>query len=343
MKRGILILVFVYMTMLAHAQSYPSEWIKYTSDGYLHDIQVDKNYANKSIAEFNKELTNIAVTNLAKQIKLHVEDVAQIKKVAIDGKSSISYSAQTQFSTDVEMSLVVTRTNYNKLTNEGAAIAYIDKAAAQSFYYNKLTGLYNEINNSIAVAEKYSVNKLNKQAKKELEQVLPLFSNINEPLFWLNIFGYTNEQLQSWQQKFNEQEQQINQMLIDMKHGISIYLSCEADIFGKPYNSFQKELKGTMQSQEYNFTDSITDADWIIEVECTSSEYNSKAFGTTTTYFAHANANIKITKKMSNQVICEDMISVKGGHTISFAEAAKQAYKDLKKKLGAYIKENISN
>lgn len=329
--------------MLAQAQTYPSEWTRFISDGYLYDIQIDKNISNKSIADFNKELTNIAVTNLAKQIKLQVEDVAQINKVAIDGKSSIHYSAQTKFSTDVEMSLVVTRTKYNQLTNEGYAIAYIDKSAAQLYYLNELTGLYNEISNSIAVAEKYSKNKLNKQAKSELEQALLLFPNIEKPLFWLNIFGYTNNQLSDWQHKFNNTEQQINQMLIDMDHGISIYLSCKADIFGKPYNSFEKELKGTLLSQEYSFTDSITDADWVIVVDCTSSEYNKKTFGTTTTYFAYANANIRITKSVSNQVICEDMISIKGGHTISFAEAAKQAYKDLKKKLGAYIKENITN
>lgn len=342
MKRSILGIIFVYVSLLALAQSYPSEWSKFTSDGFLYDVQVGKNESNRPIAEFKNELAEVAVTNLAKQIKLHIKDEAQINKIAIDGHSQVTYQVSTSFSTDVELSLVTTRSEYNELNNEGYAIAYIDKKAAYLFYENQLKGIRDEIDAGIAIAQKYCANKMNKRAEAELQNALNIFSGIEQPLIWLNIFGGTSEQFSKLQQAFNQQKQQINQMLIEMRHGVTIYLHCSAEIFGEAYNAFEKELKGSIRSNEYSFTDSINQADWIIEVKCDATEYNSSEYGKTTTYFSHANGNVRIIKTISDQVVCEDSFSAKGGHTISYAKAAMSAYKELKLKLSKCIKEHIS-
>ena len=60
-----------------------------------------------------------------------------------------------------------------------------------------------------------------------------------------------------------------------------------------------------------------------------------------TSYFAYADARITIDKGATSQRIYENEISVKGGHTQNYTQAAKTAYKDLSRQLSEIIEGNI--
>lgn len=341
MKRACLIFGLLCLAFAVGAQEYPPEWSKYTFGGYLYDIQSDSNDRNLSETDFKNYLLNIARTNLAKQIQIRVQDVAELNKVSVNGRTGMTYSSNTTYSTDVNLKLVETRTEYNALTKTGSAIAYIDRDAARSYYSNELSLILNKINSAITVAETFVASGFKAKAQTELEASLTQLPAVEEPLFWMNIFGTSQVVLTDWQDRINTAEQTVKRMLADLKHSTVIYLSCKADIFGKPYSALQDELKGVLAADGCSFTDNPSNADWVITVKCTTREYSHVVTGNTGSYFAYVDAQIIIDKTITSQRIYEDAVSIKGGHVFGYPEAARAGYKESKTTLGEIIKKAI--
>ncbi len=341
MKRVWFLICLLWISFGTKAQQYPPEWVKYTYGGYIYDIQSDINNRNLSETDFKNYLLNIARTNLAKQIEVRVQDAAELSKLSVNGRTAIAYSSNTVFSTDVNLKLVETRTSYNPVSKTGYAIAYIDRNAARDYYKKDLTLIYNRINNSIVLAENFIASGFKSKARSELDSSVKQFGHVDEPLFWMNIFGSSQSDLSEWLDRFNNAEQTVKRMLADLQHGTVICLSCNAEILGKPYPALQNELKGILAADGCSFTDSPTEADWVITVTCKAKEYSNVKVGSSNTYFSYVNAQIVIDKVITSQRIYEDEISVKGGHTFGYEEAAKAGYKEIKQQIGKIIKEKI--
>lgn len=331
----------IWSFLSVNAQECPPEWVKYTYGGYFYDIQSDNNTRRFLEADFKNYLLNNARASLAKQIKMNVHDAAEMNKTAIDGRTSIIYSSNTTFSTDLNMKLVETKSIYYPSTGEGYAIAYIDKDAAKNYYTNELTLIKNKITNTIELADSYIESGFKKKAELELNKSLKLFNAVDEPLFWLNIFGAGQPEINDWQRSFNQAEQNVKRQLADLKHATVIYLSCNADLFGKSYPTLQNGLKGKLAAKGCSFTDSPDNADWVITVNCSAREYSNVKAGNSNAYFTYIDAAISIDKTMSSQRIYEDEISVKGSHTFGYQEAAKAGYKDIVTELSEIINKNI--
>lgn len=341
MKRFGFFFVTIFTFLSFYAQECPPEWVKYTYGGYFYDIQSDNNNRRLPEADFKNYLLNSARASLAKQIKMSVKDVAQMNKTAMDGKSSIKYSSNTTFSTDLNMKLVETKSMYSPSTGEGYAIAYIDKDAAKNYYTNELTLVKNKISNSIELADSYIEGGFKKKAELELNKSLKFLNSVDEPLFWINIFGAGQSEINDWQRSFNHAEQNIKRQLADLKHATVIYLSCNADMFGKSYPTLQNELKGKLAAKGCSFTDSPQIADWVITVNCLAREHSNVKAGNSNAFFTYIDAAISIDKTISSQRIYEDEVSVKGSHTFGYQEAAKAGYKDIAKELSKIINQTI--
>lgn len=337
MKQFGIILLILTAFLRINAQECPPEWVKYTYGGYFYDIQSDHNNRNLSETDFKNYLLNNARANLAKQIKMSVHDSAELNKIAVDGRTSIRYSSNSEFSTDLNMKLVETKTLYNPNNHEGSAIAYIDRDAALKYYKNELILTYNKIKNSVKIAENYISTGFKSKAKSELELSLSCIAQVDELLFWMNIFGASQSELSDWNDKFNFAEQDAKSRLADLEHGTVIYLSCVAEIFGKPYPALQNELKGMLSKDGCSFTDNPKKADWTITITCNTREYSNVKVGNSNSYFSYVDAHIIIDKNITSQRIYEDEVSVKGGHTFGYSEAARAGYKDVSKKLGDII------
>lgn len=342
MKEFIFFIMVIWTFLSINAQECPPEWVKYTHGGYLYDIQKDNNSRKLPEADFKNILVNNARAGLAKQIKLSVQDVAKLEKTAVDGKTSVKYSSNTTFSTDINMKLVETKSMYSPSTGEGYAIAYIDKDAAKNYYTNELSLVRNKITNYIELANSYMDGGFKKKAELELNKSLTLFNSVDEPLFWLNIFGVSQSEIYDWQRSFNQAEQNIKRQLAELKHATVIYLMCNADLFGKSYPTLQNELKGKLAAKGCSFTDSPQNADWVINVNCSAREYSNVKAGKSNAYFTYVDAAISIDKTISSQRIYEDEVSIKGSHTFGYQEAGKAGYKDITKELSEIIIKTIS-
>lgn len=338
MKRVCIFLCSLWILLSADAQQYPPEWVSYTLGGYLYDIQSDSNTKNLSETDFKNYLLNIARTNLAKQVQVRVQDAARLEKSSKDGHTTITYSAKTDFSTDVDLKLVETKTSYDSESGVGYAIAYIDRDAARNYYSNELMLICNKVENSIVLAENFIEAGFKSKARSGLEVSLQQFALTDEPLFWMNIFGASQQDITEWTGRISTNEQTVKRLLAELKHSNTIYLSCTADVFGKPYPTLQNELKGVLAVDGCNFTDSPSDADWAITVTCNAREYSTVNGGTSKSYFAYVDAHVIIDKVVTSQRIYEDEISVKGGHTFGYSDAAKDGYKKISQEIGKSIK-----
>ena len=145
MKRLAPLFTFLLITSssVLFGQNYPSEWRQFTKAGYIYDIQHDRNLSGRTETDFKNYLTDIARTNIGKQIQIRISDHAALNKVSINGRSFINYTSSTKFSTNLNIKLIETKAYYNSFTKEGYSIAYIDESKAISTYINVSSMNYN--------------------------------------------------------------------------------------------------------------------------------------------------------------------------------------------------------
>lgn len=228
-------------------------------------------------------------------------------------------------------------------TNTVAAFAWVKKSNACSYYKKQIQLSFGKIRSALSVAEYLESSGEKMKAKTELEKVESEMQNADKALAWLPVFGYSDESLSELIEERNELEQTYKQKLGSLSHATSIYISCKAEKSGQDYPNYENIIKGELNDMDVNFVDSLNAADWTIKVTCKSREYNKQTIGQVTSYFAFVEASLSIQKMTTKQIVYEDLISVKGSHTLSYDEAVRAAYKELNPKLGEIIKTQIQH
>ncbi|MCQ2316173.1 MAG: LPP20 family lipoprotein [Bacteroidales bacterium] len=332
MKRFFAMAILLFAGMTTMAQNYPSEWARYTSDGYFHDIES---------AQYKQDALDLARSNLARQIQVRVKEISKIDKQVINGRSSISYNSSKGFSTDVDMKLAQTLSSYDENLGKYYVIAYINKEEVCNFYENEMKMLISNIGSHIAIADNYISAGFKTKAKEELQTTLALFGQKDEPLFWLNVFGLDENKMQRYLNEVNSNEQAVKSKLADLEHGVNIYLNCKADMFGNSYPTLANTIKGELSKIGCTFVTSAAEADWAVYVTANAREYNAPTIGGHTTYFAYIDATLAIDKVVTNQRIYEDALTEKGGHTHNYTEAARDGYKQISPKIIELINQYI--
>ncbi|MBQ9473835.1 MAG: LPP20 family lipoprotein [Bacteroidales bacterium] len=328
MKRFLAAALFLAAFAAASAQNYPQEWRRYTSDTYYHDIE---SAASKQAA------LEQARTNLARQIQVRVSEVSSMDKQAVNGRSSVLYSSQKSFSTDVDMSLAATQSHYNEAQGKHYVLVYIDKQAACTYYENEVKMLISSTDNTLGIAGNYIATGFKQKAKAELQKMLRQFDGAAKPFFWLNVFGFDERLLQQYLNKVHDNEQTAKQWLADLEYGTTYCVVCSADMFGKKYAKLANEVKGELASQGCNFVDNPSEADIVISITASARKYN-EAFGA---FFTYVDAAVSVDKTATGQRIFEDEVSAKGSHTLGYDDAARDGYKQITKEITKLLKENI--
>ena len=324
------------------AQDYPPDWVKYTLGGYYYNIQEAGNTRNQEESVFKEYLTNLARTNLAQTVQVRVRDEAVLRRESLNGQAHTAYRSETRFSTEVDLRFVETESRYDPVSRKGYAIAYIEKQAACRYYQSELQVLFGKLENARSLASNYVSTGFKAKAKECLESVLPVFGQMESPFFWLGFFGTPQAEISGQVERRNALEQEIRRTIADLEHGTRIYLSCSAYLGAQAYYKLSNELKGVLSAQGCSFVSSQEQADWVIEVSASSRDYNRHESGGYVTYFSYVDAEVTIDKVATRQRIFADGISVKGGHTLNFTEAARAAYKEVAQKIGNTIKEIIN-
>lgn len=197
------------------------------------------------------------------------------------------------------------------------------------------------MDNAFQIAENYVQHGFKPKAKTELQQALAKLDSADEVFFWFNIFGLSDPLLQQHLNQVHQAEQGLKTRIAELEHGTTYCVLCTADFFGKPYPNLENVVKGELSAYGCNFTTDPAAADYVIRIEASAREYNKANVTGTTVFFAFVDATLSIDKNVTGQRIFEDEISVKGSHTESFEEAARDGFKKASKEISNLLKENI--
>lgn len=341
MKKLLVLVLLFCVTAAAKAQNYPSEWVKYTSDGYFHNIESARNTQNLPENRFKNDLADLARTNLSKQIQVKVQEVSTMDKNVVNGRSTILYNSIRNVSTDVDMNLAETRHYYDALTDKYFCIVFINKAEACNYYENDIRMIISNLNNKVNIADNYIAQGFKAKAKTELENAMPLLGSTAKSFFWLNVFGMPEYRLNQYLDQIHQLEQTIRSKIAELEHGTTYCIVCNADLFGSQYVKLGNEVKGELSATGCNFITDPSTADFVITINASAREYNKMNMGGSSAYLTYIDAAVTIDKVVTRQRIFEDEISVKGSHTLSYKEAARDGYKEISKKISKTLKENI--
>lgn len=334
-------LFFLITWLSCLAFEYPSEWNNYMSSQYIYALEESQNNTNEAENVFVQKLSDSAISNLARQFQVKVSDNAVLSKVSVDGRTSIRYSSKTGFSSDINLKLVTTRTNYNKFTKRGFALAYVNIENARNYYCNEFSIAMTQLNNSIASAKELLSKGLKANAKTELESTQTQIIKAEEAIMWLNLLGYNQSGLTEMQVTLNNLNLDIKLFLADMAQNIEIYLKCNTDLFGKSYSKFENELISQLNKTGCTIGSQRDKSDWEINISCKAREFNKVSYGKSNAFIAYVDAQIEIIRVRDNKKIYQNEISMKGAHSLNYTEAAKQAYKDINTKIATIIRDII--
>lgn len=354
MRSGI-VLILLFVAQLLSAQSSPApDWtdthrreMMYPASTYYTGFAFAHLEKGESVEATSARLKNSARAEVVSSI---VVTVNQTTERYLENQQR-DQSVQT---TDIFRSGTITESGikdipgmsidtwHNAKTGDVMAFAYVKTTDLLRKLGKRITVNTTKIEMGLATISDMVANGNKSEAKQQLMAINSIFSDIeNDQKVMLAIDG-TLEDEDIALSKVNNLRKQYQQWQNELKNGIAIYLTCQADMFGNNYPILANTIKGELSKGGVSFVNAPDLADWAIYIKAKAREYNAHTNGDYTTYFTQTEATITIDKVATGQRIYEDALSEKGGHTKNYTEAARDGYKQIAPKLSAVINQYIN-
>lgn len=350
------LLAFLTISTLLYAQSEPrwydlsSRNMFYPSSEYYTGYSEDVRDAHVTLEAQLKQISDMARTELMASVQIKVKSITNSYINSTQYESSNQemsqellqlFEMQTQTSVNMQLPGIKIETWQNSTENTVVAFAYVRKADLINHFDKQITVSIVRLENALqniaqmeAIGQKTDARKLAETSIKhvtDIEYAQRILLAIDE--------SKDTSKLQTTES--NRLKQQLLHKISELQHSLTIYLQCNADIFGGTYSTLEGELKGELSKLGCSFVNALEGADYVVEIKASSREYSHVQMNGMNQYFAYVDANITITKGVTQQRIYEDELSVKGGHTHNYAQAARTAYKSISKELASVIKGQI--
>ena len=179
------------------------------------------------------------------------------------------------------------------------------------------------------------------QARSAAEKALPLFAEVDEAQKLLVAVDPDATEETLMLAETHTLQQRLIAMVAHLKNALAICIQSDASIFGTAYPTLQSTLQGHLSQLGCNFVTDPAIADWVVTIHASAREYSTVVTGNVSTYFVYVDATISVLKTATNQVIYEDMLTEKGGHTHNYHQAAREAYKYLTPKICKAVEEQV--
>lgn len=352
--KKILFILLVAQTLTAVAQE--PNWYNdsqrsmyYPSKQYFTGFAEGQRMGSESLEAAMSRLKNAARVEAVSTIRVHVQNTTLNHALSqtlrtMEGtfrQSAREFSSSTKTTVDMEIPGLQLESWRNPQTGEIVAFAYVKKATLIRKLEKKITVGLTKIETTMDQIDQLVANGQKVQARTLAEKTVPQFLEIDEAQKLLAAVDENADEESLQLQETRTLQHRLTGLVAQLKHGINIYLSCSADMFGTNYGALKSEIQGELSKLGCTFVTSAAQSDWAVYVQAPAREYNKADFGGTTSYFTYVDATITIDKTPTGHRIFEDKISEKGGHTINFEQAARDAYKHISPRISAIIKEQI--
>lgn len=354
MKRIYLkLLILSFTPALLFAQVVPDWWestsreMHYPKDMYFTGFVYGEQQAGESIETTFARLKDEARVEAAASVKTHVQkemlnsNSSELIQSSSDFDERITevFRSKTQISVNVEIQGLNVDVYQNPQTGELAAFAYASRVDVERKAERQITMLLSKLEMILQNANQLIVAGQKMQARKTAEKALPMFAAIEELQKLLLSISDNSESLQL--NETHALRQQFIEQLAFLKHGIIIYLTASCRLFDEPYNSLSRKVAGQLSAMGCEFADNADDSDWAIYIESKAREYTKAEYGNFSSYTAYVDVSLTIDKMVTHQRVYHDEIHQKGIHTLSYQEAARQAYDEVVEQVSTIIKQQI--
>lgn len=319
--------------------------MKYSSDKYFTGYSIRAIQKGEDVSQALDKVKDAARVQAVQSIKVHVENVTRDDRFSksvedlrsFDETIIETFSTQTRLTTDLEITNLHLETCRNN-DNEVVGFAYVKRSDVIRQFDKSITSKLSKLEIQMDNVDEMVANGQKIEARTKLQPLYAAFADIEADQKVLLAID-EDADLESIQMpQLKALIQRYNKTMAQLKNGLTIFIDCQADLFGDNYPTLADALKGELSKLGCSFVTSAAEADWAIYVMAKAREYNAPTMGGYTTYFAYIDATLAIDKVATNQRIYEDALSKKGGHTLNYSEAAIVAYNELVLKIVKTLK-----
>lgn len=343
LTKYLLLLAVLMLSMNAYSQNTPfwieSSWrqTNYPADGYLTGFAQDVKANNETVAQAEERVKTLAAGYLAKNVIATIQTVSDAYSRSVEYGSNESiqktFETQTRAETDATINGIKTDSYYDAKNNYVYAFSYVNRYEVIGYYKAQINMLIQQIEGYIAAAAQFKEKAENLKAEAEYNKTIPLFAKIEYAQGLLTAIDKNVDDSGLQMQKSVALRNNVVQALADLEQGISIFIRCNAQLFGTATPLLENKLKAQLAENNCSFVADSTQADWLIIIDAKAEEYNN-AYNT---FYSYVNATISLEKRYNRQQVYHDEIRQKGGSAKDYNDAATKAYNDIASKISEQI------
>ena len=351
-----LIILFSALTLTAFAQQ--PDWydenqraFNYPIKQYFVGFAEGQKRSNESLEAAMSRIKNAARVEAVSTIRVHVQNTTNINGLSrtlesMEGtfyQSIEEFSSRTTTSVDMEIPGLQVDAWRNPATGDIAAFAYVKKSTLIRQLEKKITVGLTKIETSLDQIDQLIGNGQKLQARDLAQKTLPQFAEVDEAQKLLAAVDENADEESLQLQETRTLQHRLTGLVAQLKHGLNIFLSCHAYMFGQNYNALKGEIEGELSKMGVTFVTNAAQSDWAIYVTSSAREYNIIGEGKDAQYVVYIDAKVSIDKTIIGQRVYEEQLAPeKGVWTFSYVEAARHdGYKEITPKIIKIIKEQI--
>lgn len=333
--RNFLLIVFILLSFCTFSQNEPfwveSSWrqINYPNESYLTGFAQDVKANNETVAQAEARVKTLAAGYLAKNVIATIQTVSDSYSRSVEYGSNESiqktFETQTKAETDATINGIKTECYYDAKNNYVYAFSYANRYEVIGYYKAQINMLIQQIEGNIAAAAQFKEKAETVKAEAEYNKTIPLFAKIEYAQGLLTAIDKNVDDSGLQMQKSVVLRNNVVQALADLEQGISIFIWCNAQLFGTSTHLLENKLKAQLTENNCSFVADSTQADWLIIIDANAEEYNN-AYNT---FYSYVNATVSLEKRYNRQQVYHDELKQKGGSAKDYNDAATIAYNDI--------------
>lgn len=320
----------------------PEAWYTGFVVGELQEGETIEDAYARLKNEARAELVSTIRTSVEQNVSNRTQSVLRQTTSSFDERITETYISDTRIHSEITD---IPGLKIEAWRNEDGAIvafAYMKKTTLMNYLVKRITLGLAKSNSAIELAESLFADGHKSEARKEVKKGKKLLQEVEDAQSLLAIVDDTADEETLQYTLAHTLQQRLGMLEQQLKNAIMVYIKCTADLFGRQYTALAGKIKGDLSPLGVTFVSSPEQSDWAVYVSANAREYNSQQFGNVVSYTAYVEATVAIDKTATSQRIYEEQLnSEKGVHTISFAEAAREAYTILTPRICAIITEQI--
>lgn len=353
--KKLLIILLSALSLTAFSQTTPNWYDNdmrrsfYPTGQYFIGFAEGQRTSGESTEKATARLKDAARVEATSTIRVHVQNTTVNHALSqtirtMEGtfrQSTREFSSDTKTTVDMEIPGLQIESWQNPQTGNIAAFAYVKKATLIRQLEKKITVCLTKTETALEQIDQLIATGQKIQAREVAKKTLPQFSELEETQKLLAAVDENADEESLQLQETRTLQSRLTGIIAQLKNGINIYVSCKASLFGNNYSTLANEIKGELSKLGCNFVSNEAQSDWTIYIVSEARKYNSLDVRGNVQYFCYVDAKITIKKMATGQSVFEDQISEKGGHSLGYDNAAREAYKYISPRISELIKQQI--